>query len=753
MEDYNYLSTYGDYGSPSQLIPKKTVDEITANAPKELDTFKEVADKISEIEGGSGSSADIAELREEIEAKADKETVDAKFEEIDTALADKADASALDGLATEDFVDEKIADLVGGAPSTLDTLKEIADALNDSATMEQVSQAISTKVDAEDFNAHVAENTESFDAINETLSNKADASALEGLATTDYVDGKVTEIEIPSLDGYVQDADYVHTDNNYTDEDKAKVGELSNYDDTALTERVEALEEGGFVTETQMNDAIAAIDIPSLDGYVDDAEYVHTDNNYTDEDKAKLDGLTNYDDTALTERVAAVEETVEGLDIPNLDGYVQDENYVHTDNNYTDEDKAKLGELTNYDDTALTERVAAIESANYVQDADYVHTDNNYTDEDKAKLGELENYDDTALAERVTTLENAGYLTTLEADGRYYQMSTADSIFIAKSQYEDDMDLKADKSELSDYTTDSELASAVHDLVVRLNKLEAQNAVLVEKGTESADDINAMTPEEAASADIVVATDEAIEALSEPKTFNSISIAGGEVGDNTVINLLATDSVDVNGLTVSGTKGSGNGKIVYGTNDITISNMNIEPGCTVYNVFEGKQDQASENCVENFTATNIVVNDTDLAHNVFNIYQFNDGANVLIKDSSFNLNVANSNVLRVSNITDAKNVTITFENVDWTYEEMGYTDGDLAWAGLMIYQPYGTDSAFTGDNTSVNTWTINVKNCRYNGKPITENSVGTIEQAVYQYNVNNSGISESPNVFPPINFE
>ena len=603
MEEYNYLSGYGDYGTSSPFIPKKTVEDITANAPKEMDTFKEVADKISEIEAGGGEgSADLTELNEKVDAKADKTEVDSKFEEIETVLAEKADASELDGLATEDFVDEKIADLVGGAPTTLDTLKEIADALNDNATMTMVSEAISTKVDTEDFNAHVTENTEAFAAINETLAEKADKneipdtsdfiteSALEGYATTDYVDGKVAEIEIPTLDGYVQDADYVHTDNNFTDELKTKLEGLSNYDDTALDGRVEAL-------------------------------------------------------------------------------------------------------------------------------------------------------------------ENADYLTTLSGDARYYEKEAANNIFISKSQYEDDMELKADKSELSDYTTDSELANAVHDLVVRLNKLEAQNAVLVEKGTESADDINAMTPEEAASADIVVATDEAIEALSEPKTFNSISIAGGEVGDNTVINLLATDSVDVNGLTVSGTKGSVNGKIVYGTNDITISNMNIEPGCTVYNVFEGKQDQASENCVENFTATNIVVNDTDLAHNVFNIYQFNNGANVLIKDSSFNLDVANSNVLRVSNLTNAENVTITFENVDWNYEDKGYTDNDLKWAGLMIYQPYSTDAGSNGDTSHMQTWTINVKNCRYNGTPVTENEVGTIRQALYQYNVGGNGLCEDATAFGTVVFE
>lgn len=724
MEDYNYLSTYGDFGSPTSLIAKKTVEDITANAPKELDTFKEVADKISELEGGgSSSSADIEALTQTVEQN--KAEADAKFEEIDNALNEKADASELASLADgiEYDSDAKKIYLKHGDDvlGEIDATQFIKDGMinnveidgtdlvitfnEDAGDKETIRLSLASIFDAsnyvtrQDFDEHVAANDEAIASINETLGNKLDSNA---------------------LDGYVQDANYVHTDNNYTNEEKNKLADLSNYDDTSLTERVEAIENAN---------------------YVEDANYVHTDNNYTTEEKNKLESLNNYDDTELAGRVTALEGA----------NYVEDANYVHTDNNYTDEEKTKLEGLNNYDDSALVGRVEAIENANYVEDANYIHTDNNYTTEEKDKLAGLSNYDDSELADRVEALEGAGFLTTITGDSRYYTKEETNGIFVAKSQYEDDMELKADKSELGDYTTDSELTSALHGLVVRLTKLEAQNAILVEKGTNSADDITGMADGDALNADIVVATDEAIAALSTPKTFNSITIAGGEVGDNTVINLLAKDSIDVNGLTVSGTKGDGNGKIIFGSNDITISNVNIEPGCTVYNVFEGKQDKAEDNLVENFTATNVIVDDIDLLHNVFNIYQLADGANILVKDSVFNLNVAKSNVMRVSNITNAKNVTITFENVEWSYEEKGYTPSDYEWAGLLIYQPYSTDDGYdTGvamEDKSVHTWTINVKNCRYNGEPITDNLVGDIKQAVYQYDVNKSGASEAPTAF------
>ena len=715
--EYNYFSSYGDYGSPTTLIPKKTVDDLTANAPKELDTFKEVADKINSIEGGgSGSSEQIEALSQTVgQNKAD---ADAKFEEIDSALETKADASALEDLATKDEVENLFASVEyddstkkitfknseGTIVGEVDATDFIKDGMVNGVSVENGKLVISFNEDGGDETVEL-DITEIFNAENYYTKAEADAAFqpigdyqaagdyalasdipdLEGYATTQYVDGKVGEIVVPT-----------------------NLSELTNDDN-----------------------------------YVQDENYVHTDNNYTTEEKNKLESLNNYDDTELAGRVTALEAA----------NYVEDANYVHTDNNYTSEDKAKLVELQNYDDSALAERVTTLENADYVQDANYVHTDNNFTDELKTKLEGLSEYDDTALDGRVEALENAGYLTTLTGDARYYEREAVDNIFVSKSQYEDDIELKADKSELVDYATDSDLESAVRELVVRLNKLEAQNAILVEKGTDSADEITGMSENDALNADIVVATNEAIEALSTPKTFNSISVAGGEVGGNTVINLLATDSIDVNGLTVSGTKGTGNGKIIFGSNDVTISNLNIEQGCTVYNVFEGKQDKAAENCIDNFTATNIIVDDTDLAHNVFNIYQVNDGANILIKDSVFNLNVANSNVMRMSNITNAKNVTITFENVDWNYENKPYSESDVDWAGLMIYQPYGYDSAFTGDTSNIQTWIINVKNCRYNGEHVMSNNFGTIKQAIYLYNVNGSNAAEAPDTIFTVNFE
>lgn len=45
-------------------------------------------------------------------------------------------------------------------------------------------------------------------------------------------------------------------------------------------------------------------------------------------------------------------------DLTNDSNFVSDVNYVHTDNNYTEEEKQKLGSLVNYDDTAIKKQIA-----------------------------------------------------------------------------------------------------------------------------------------------------------------------------------------------------------------------------------------------------------------------------------------------------------------------------------------------------------------------------------------------------------
>jgi len=229
--------------------------------------------------------------------------------------------------------------------------------------------------------------------------------------------------------------------------------------------------------------------------------------------------------------------------------------------------------------------------------------------------------------------------------------------------------------------------------------------------------------------DVFIDGAEALGALTTKKTFKNIEVSNVEAGKQ--IYLSAEESIVMDNVDVTGDKGSSNGYFLYDAKDVEVSNITVADGAKPYNVFEGSQSVASDS----FVASNITVDDVALQHNVFNIYKVNNDATIKITDGEFNLNVNNSNILRLSNLSNATGVTVEFENIDWTYEN---TPGsaDFGWAGLIIYQPFGADEGkATGDLTAMKTWNFKFKNCRYNGVKVDANNFGKHNQVFYMYDV------------------
>lgn len=247
----------------------------------------------------------------------------------------------------------------------------------------------------------------------------------------------------------------------------------------------------------------------------------------------------------------------------------------------------------------------------------------------------------------------------------------------------------------------------------------------------TAAEINAI--ENPTQTDVFIDGDGALNALTTPKTFKSIEV--NDANANNQVYLYATEGIVVDGMEVTGDKGSTNGKILYSAPSIDIKNLSIANGSTAYNVFEG--DQTNQN-LEELNAQFITVDNPSLTHNVFNVYKPKDDCVINISDSKFNLTVDNSNILRLANTANATGVTVTFENVEWTYEN-SLTTNDWRWAGLVIYQPYGTDKGLASDLSAMETWTFKFKNCKYNGVKVTENNFGEHNQVFYIYNMGNDG--------------
>ena len=618
----------------------------------------------------------------------------------------------MDGEAVESAIDEKINDLVGNAPSNLDTIEELAAAVE---TGSGDSSDIYEKID--EVEAKIP-------------------TSLEGLDNTETKYQTDTEVA-QTVDGAIED---LFASVEYDSNEKKiifKNGEGTQVGEVDATDFIK----DGMVNGASVENGKLIItfneESGSSDVEIDITDIFNPDNYYTKQEAASKTDIAGFiTEDAADEKYQAAGDYALKSELPDLTDYaLKSELPDLTDYAL----KSELPDLTDYalksdipdvtgyaTEQFVTQQISAIpiptvpvNVSSFTNDAGYLNKET--ADTYYQPIGE--------------------YLTEHQSLDAYYTGEYISENFVGKTEFEET---------LSDYTTGTDLMAVVNELNRRLNKLEATNAYLIENNTNSAAEISGMTPEVAATTEITVSTDEAIASLSTPKTFKSINIVGGELGDNTEITLSATDDVNVTGLTVNGEKGEGNGKINYATSEINIESIDINPGCTVYNVFEGSQDLTAEHSIDRFTAKNITVDDVDLAHNVFNIYQLNDNAVVTISDSSFNLDVANSNVLRLSNITNARNVTVNFNNIDLTYENKAYTDEDVKWAGLVIYQAYGNDAAFAGDTSNIQTWTFNFVNCRYNGQVVTTNEVGTIRQLIYQYKVNNQGC-EAPTAFGAIN--
>lgn len=147
VEEQGYLKEHQDI---SALATKAEVEAVNA---------KVEAIEIPSIDGLAKSADVTAEIAAAVEPLATKSEIadKANVSQIPTRTSELVNDSnfitshqSLEEYAKKTFVSEEIAKVVGGAPETLDTLKEIADALQDNATMSMVSEAISTKANAED---------------------------------------------------------------------------------------------------------------------------------------------------------------------------------------------------------------------------------------------------------------------------------------------------------------------------------------------------------------------------------------------------------------------------------------------------------------------------------------------------------------------------------------------------------------------------------------------------------------------------
>lgn len=156
---------------------------------------------------------------------------------------------------TDAKITEKVAEIVADAPEDFDTLKEMSDWID------------SHEDSAAAMNSAIQQNTTA-------IAGKVDKVAGKGLSTNDY-----TTTEKNKLDGIEAGANKTVIDSTL---------------DSSSTNPVQ-----NKVIKEVLDNKVDKVPGKSL-----------STNDYTTEEKTKLTGLSNYDDTALTSRVSALETTV-----------------------------------------------------------------------------------------------------------------------------------------------------------------------------------------------------------------------------------------------------------------------------------------------------------------------------------------------------------------------------------------------------------------------------------------------------------
>lgn len=179
------------------------------------------------------------------------------------------------------YTDTKIADLINGAPATLDTLGEIAQAMSDNkGVVDALDEAIGTKATASDLTAHIGNtsNPHSVTKVHVGLSNVENKSS----AT---IRSELTKENITNALGYTPP----ESDTTYTNATTTKDGLLSKGDKSKLDKNIKNVEffyqnNSAGLTLTKNDGTTSSVGIPvagsSVIGFMSIA------------DKTKLDSLS-----------------------------------------------------------------------------------------------------------------------------------------------------------------------------------------------------------------------------------------------------------------------------------------------------------------------------------------------------------------------------------------------------------------------------------------------------------------------------
>lgn len=321
----------------------------------------------------------------------DKFTAD-EFNQIISAINAKVEQEAGKALSDENFTSEEKQFLATLAAK--DIVKMITDEVTRATGVESTLSSSISKL-SKDFTDFISDTADSDNVINRFHEIVA---FLSGIAETDTLEGMFSEMSSSvsqSITTAISDFEVkikLFISQNYQPKESGKGLSANDY----TTTEKEKL--AGLPTGTQITQNLAS-KVDKVEG-----KQLSTED-FTTVLKNKLEGLSNYNDAEVKKNITSLQSTINTLvnENPNevIDSFNEVKKFLKgvTD---TENLAAMLAALESKITAKIPTKLSQLSNdGNFVQDTDYVHTDNNFTTEEKEKLAGLANYDDTAITKSI----------------------------------------------------------------------------------------------------------------------------------------------------------------------------------------------------------------------------------------------------------------------------------------------------------------------------------------------------------------
>ena len=321
----------------------------------------------------------------------DKFTAD-EFNQIISAINAKVEQEAGKALSDENFTSEEKQFLATLAAK--DIVKMITDEVTRATEAEGTLSSSISKL-SKDFTDFISDTADADNVINRFHEIVA---FLSGIAETDTLEGMFSEMSSSvsqSITTAISDFEVkikLFISQNYQPKESGKGLSANDY----TTTEKEKL--AGLPTGTQITQNLAS-KVDKVEG-----KQLSTED-FTTVLKNKLEGLSNYNDAEVKKNIASLQSTINTLvnENPNevIDSFNEVKKFLESVTD-TENLAAMLAALESKITAKIPTKLSQLSNdGNFVQDTNYVHTDNNFTTPEKKKLSGLANYDDTAITKSI----------------------------------------------------------------------------------------------------------------------------------------------------------------------------------------------------------------------------------------------------------------------------------------------------------------------------------------------------------------